>query len=568
MTSSSPASGDAGSPQSLTILGYDFQYQAATLIPPGTPPTPVVLRPFNVTSVFAVQRDNPANVIQATSFNVLNNNQISAIFNFGSAPVGTQFLIFAQNAAGPSRNALTPPGGASPAGNEQGNFVLFTTTDTTPPTITCPANVTVNGAAGQSSAVVTYPAPTASDNLGGPVTVTCDRPSGSSFNVGTTLVTCTATDQSGNPKSCSFNVTVIGANSMHFSAATYTMAEGCSSTSILVQRDNPAGTATVDVLTSDGTATQKSDYEIASATLTFNAGETSKLVTLLANEDTYLEGPETFNVTVSNPQNGFVGNGSTTAAVTITDNDLVPPTSNAIDDPATFVCEQYHDFLNRDPDAPGAAFWLAQITACGANPACIEQQRIQVSAAFFLSIEFQETGGDVLRVQRAAFGKRSNSALLRVPYAQYMKDAQQIGRGVIIGQAGAQAVLDANKAAYVNQIVTSPAFLLAYPTSQTAAQYVDALFGATGAGVTPTTAERNAAIAAFGVGDTAGRAAALQSVADSNSVRTAEFNAAFVLMEYYGYLRRNPTDAPDGNDNGYQFWLTKLNSFGGNYINA
>jgi len=45
-------------------------------------------------------------------------------------------------------------------------------------------------------------------------------------------------------------------------------------------------------------------------------------------------------------------------------------------------------------------------------------------------------------------------------------------------------------------------------------------------------------------------------------------NSSFVLAEYYGYLRRNPTDPPDGNDAGYQFWLTKLNSFGGNFINA
>jgi len=269
---------------------------------------------------------------------------------------------------------------------------------------------------------------------------------------------------------------------------------------------------------------------------------------------------------LSNPQNGFVGNGSTTSAVTITDNDLVPPTSNAIDDTPTFVCEHYHDFLNRDPDAPGAAFWVSQITSCGANPACIEAQRVNVSASFFLSTEFQESGGDVLRIQRAAFGRRSDTASLRVPYLQFAKDAQQVGRGVIIGQPGAGALLDANKAAYATQVVSSSAFTTAYPASQTAAQFVAALFAS--AGVTPTTAETNAAIAAFGAGGTSGRAAALQNVADSASVRSAEFNGSFVLMEYYGYLRRNPTDAPDGNDNGYQFWLTKLNSFNGNFINA
>jgi hypothetical protein len=53
-----------------------------------------------------------------------------------------------------------------------------------------------------------------------------------------------------------------------------------------------------------------------------------------------------------------------------------------------------------------------------------------------------------------------------------------------------------------------------------------------------------------------------QTVTNSN----AEFARAFVLMQYFGYLRRNPDDAPDGNFNGCNFWLTKLNAFGGDYI--
>src|SRR6185295_6016864 len=91
------------------------------------------------------------------------------------------------------------------------------------------------------------------------------------------------------------------------------------------------------------------------------------------------------------------------------------------------------------------------------------------------------------------------------------------------------------------------------------ATYVDALFSNSGA--TPTTAERNAAISAYGSGDTAGRAAALKSVIESGSVFNAEYNSAFVLMQYYGYLRRNPDDAPDNNFAGYDFWIRKINSF-------
>ena len=93
----------------------------------------------------------------------------------------------------------------------------------------------------------------------------------------------------------------------------------------------------------------------------------------------------------------------------------------------------------------------------------------------------------------------------------------------------------------------------------TAQAFVDKLF--LQSEVTPTTAERNAAIAAFGAGGVDGRAAALRSVADSGSVYNKQYNPAFVLMQYIGYLRRNPNDAPDNDYSGFDFWLGKMNSF-------
>ena len=129
-----------------------------------------------------------------------------------------------------------------------------------------------------------------------------------------------------------------------------------------------------------------------------------------------------------------------------------------------------------------------------------------------------------------------------------------------------QQLLEANKRAFIDLVVPTSVFIAKFPLSLTADQYVDALFAA--AEVTPTTSDRQAAINAYGGGGTAGREAALLSVSDSGSVRQAEFNPSFVLMQYFGYLRRNPTDAPDTNDSGYQFWLTKLNNFNGDYNRA
>jgi hypothetical protein len=137
---------------------------------------------------------------------------------------------------------------------------------------------------------------------------------------------------------------------------------------------------------------------------------------------------------------------------------------------------------------------------------------------------------------------------------------------VVFGQPGSDVRIAANEQIYATQVVTSAAFINRYPLAQTADQYVDALFAS--AGLTPTAPERQAAINAFGGGGTAGRTAALRSVSDSNSVGLAEFTPSFVLMQYFGYLRRNPTDAPDNNDTGYQFWLTKLKNFGGDFRRA
>src|SRR6185369_7543242 len=97
------------------------------------------------------------------------------------------------------------------------------------------------------------------------------------------------------------------------------------------------------------------------------------------------------------------------------------------------------------------------------------------------------------------------------------------------------------------------------------AAYVDAIFAKTG---TSNTTDRNAAITAYGSGDTAGRAAALRLIADSSLFQGQEFNGAFVLMQYFGYLQRDPDAAPNTDFSGYNFWLGKLNQFGGNYIEA
>src|SRR5205085_8170595 len=100
----------------------------------------------NVTSVFAVERGNPANVIQSRAFVIVNTNVIDALFDFGAANAGKTFLIYAAGPNGTSRNLTALPEGTPtpcPLGNEQGVQV----------TVTCKAATGGGGSGGESGSV-------------------------------------------------------------------------------------------------------------------------------------------------------------------------------------------------------------------------------------------------------------------------------------------------------------------------------------------------------------------------------------------------------------------------------
>src|SRR5260370_38087891 len=129
---------------------------------------------------------------------------------------------------------------------------------------------------------------------------------------------------------------------------------------------------------------------------------------------------------------------------------------------------------------------------------------------------------------------------------EFLRDTQQIGLGVIVGQIGWEQQLESNKQAFAMTFVSRSRFATAFPTTMTPAQFVDMLF--LNAGFAPTASERTAAINEFGgavnSADFAARARALRRVAENAALGQQEFNKAFVLMEYFGYLRRNPNDTP------------------------
>jgi hypothetical protein len=153
---------------------------------------------------------------------------------------------------------------------------------------------------------------------------------------------------------------------------------------------------------------------------------------------------------------------------------------------------------------------------------------------------------------------------------EFLFDTQTIGQGVVVGQTGWETVLENNKQAFTAEFVQRSRFTTAYANTLTPTQFVDMLFA--NAGVTPTSTERQAAIDEFsGAGTSANALArdrALRRVAENSTLSQQEFSRAFVLMEYFGYLRRNPNDPQDSDYTGYDFWLTKMNQFNGNFISA
>ena len=241
-----------------------------------------------------------------------------------------------------------------------------------------------------------------------------------------------------------------------------------------------------------------------------------------------------------------------------------PPAPNQIDDTQFFVRQHYRDFLNREADPEGLAFWMNEITSCGGDQQCIEVKRINDSASFFLSIEFQETGYLVYRMYKAAFGHLPN-APVPIKLDEFLPDTQRLGQGVIVRQGGWEQVLENNKRNFAQEFVQRARFTSAFLPSTSAAEFVDTLNRNAGNPLSPT--ERDQLVSDLSSGARS-RADVLRAVAENRNLVRMEFNRAFVLMQYFGYLRRNPNDAPDGNFAGYNFWLDKLNQFNGDFKQA
>ncbi|HEX3144410.1 MAG TPA: Calx-beta domain-containing protein [Pyrinomonadaceae bacterium] len=518
------------------------------------------------------RRDNSAGNEAATPDIDRRQARFSEKISLASTPAANQFEVVRNLVAGGGSNSaggqfeLNGSAGQAAAGTQMngGQFSLtggfwqpeLTVAATPTPTPTA----TPTPAATPTPTVTPSPLPTAT-----PTPNTSPTP-----NVSPTPNTSPTPNVSPTP---SASPTPAAQNIVQFDSATYAVQEDCTTLTINVTRTgDTSNAAAVDYHTSDVTATDRKDYITALGRLQFAPGETSKSIVVLINEDSFVEGNETFNLNLSNPSGATLGVPAV-AAVTIVD-DSTEPVINAIDDPSDYVCQHYHDFLNRQPDASGLGFWTNEINSCGTDALCLENKRINVSAAFYVSIEFQQTGYLVERLYRTAFGSATATSSFGGPHQfsapvvrlnEFLSDTQKIGQGVIVGQPSWEQALENNKQSFTGEFVQRSRFVNAFPASMGDAQFVDTLNANAGSPLSQ--AEHDQLVNDLS-SNTKTRAQVLRAIAEHPNLIAGEFNRAFVLMQYFGYLRRNPNDAPDSDYSGFDFWLTKLNQFHGDYINA
>jgi hypothetical protein len=206
---------------------------------------------------------------------------------------------------------------------------------------------------------------------------------------------------------------------------------------------------------------------------------------------------------------------------------------NPLENNGFFVRQQYLDFLFREPDTDGFNSWVGVLNRCDVAPSP-ECDRITVSSAFFRSAEFQLKGFFIYRFYAVAFG--------RLPkYTEIVPDLQ-----FVTGQTADE--VNARRDAFTNAFVQRPAFRSIYDQLSNA-DYVDTLLRTAGV----TISNRDQLVNNLNTGAQT-RAQVLRAIVESPVVESKEFNPAFVAMQYFGYLKRDPEAE------GFTAWLNYLNA--------
>jgi hypothetical protein len=323
---------------------------------------------------------------------------------------------------------------------------------------------------------------------------------------------------------------------------THTLCGSVSSLSPFVIAKGPQPTAAPGSIS--GVITTGDGSPLAGVVLTLSGGAQSTAITDSSGHYSFgtLELGNFYNITpwlanyTFNPANRSLSLLGSRTDATFTANADSLVSANAIDTTGYFIRQQYLDFLGREPDQDGWEYWTGQIDQCQGNAECIPNQRIDVSAAFFASPEFQQTGSYIYDLYAGA--------LARTPrYEEFMSD-----RGQVVGGPN----LAGSKVTFANAFIQRSEFTARYPQSMSRDEFIDALLRTmTSRSGADLSSIRGTMESDYEAG---GRSLVVRDAVTAAVFSQAEYNKAFVLMEYFGYLRR------DTDQNGYEFWLNVLNN--------
>ncbi|MBC1305245.1 Calx-beta domain-containing protein, partial [Trichormus variabilis] len=218
---------------------------------------------------------------------------------------GTPNLIYTFTRTGSTTNALTVNYSVAGTATLNTDYAQSGATSFTATT------GTITFAAGASTAILTIN-PTADTTVESNETVALTLATGTGYTVGTTTaVTGTITNDDTSPTGITINLSgsqTIVEGSTSPQNVTYTVTLSQASSQII----------TVQYATANGTATAGSDYTSTTGTLTFNPGETSKVINIPILNDSVNEANETFTLRLTSPTNATLGT-TNTVTTTITD---------------------------------------------------------------------------------------------------------------------------------------------------------------------------------------------------------------------------------------------------------
>lgn len=365
-----------------------------------------------------------------------------------------------------------------------------------------------------------------------------------------------------------------GAPAISLSSSTYSVPEGMVNTpqgfgavtAIVTRSGDTSGSASVQYFTSDqsggnecnqvtGNASQRCDYTLAGGTLRFAPGEDSKTIPVSIISDGYVEGNETFTITLQNPVGAALG--TSQATITIQDRGVATtPAQNLYLNNEFFVRQNYLDFLSREPDAEGWATWPGVLNNCDPGDGFLGSprncDRAHVAHGFIASPEFTTRGYLVYKMYEVA--------LVRLPrYAEFVPDM------AAMSGAPGSAELEQNTRQFAESFTSRQDFKGFYDDVSAPSQAEAFIMRLEqNAGVTlpastttfpgqPPQYGRQELISLRANG-TLTMGQTLRAFVEQKVIYDKYFERGFVTMQYFGFLRRDP-DLNDPFLNGWSEWV-------------